>query len=94
MARRGLRALCPEWARATGLGVELDGLSGLERLNFAGGAGDGLGAQVDLEVAFGEEAWSIAQRPGLGEYASLRREHVIDDGAVDVGAIDVELDES
>ncbi len=53
-ARRGLGALCAKRACAAGFGVELDGIAGLERLDFAGGAGDRLGAQVDLEVAFGE----------------------------------------
>ena len=54
-ARCGLGAYCAQWACAARFGVELDGVAGLEGLHFAGGAGDRLGAQVDLEVALGEQ---------------------------------------
>ena len=95
IARRGLGALRAQWARAARFGVELDGVAGLEGFHLAGGASDGLGAQVDLEVALGEQAGAVcAQSPGLGEHGSARRVHVVDDRAVHVGAIDMQLDET
>src|SRR5258708_874849 len=94
-ARCGLGALCAQWACAARLGVELDGIAGLEGLHFASRAGDRAGAQVDLEVAFGEQAGSMgALAPRLGEHGAARGEDVVDDGAVYVGAIDMQLDES
>ena len=81
--------------RAARFGVELDGVAGLEQFDLPGGAGDRLGAQVDLEVALGEQAGSVcALSPRFGEHDSARGKDLIDTGTVDVGAVDMQLDET
>ena len=86
-ARRG--------ACAARFGVEFDGVAGDEGLYFASRAGDRVGTEVDLEVALGEQAGAVgALAPRLGEHGAARVEDVVDDGAVYVGAIDMQLDES
>ena len=78
IARRGLGALRAQWACAARFGVELDGVAGLERLHLASGAGDRLGAQVDLEVALGEQAGSVralSPRAWRTRFRPRRRRH-------------------
>jgi hypothetical protein len=90
-----LGALGAKGAGSARFGIKLDGVARLERLHLTGGAGDGLGAQVDLEVGLGKQAGAVGPlAPGLGEDATPRGKDVIDDGAVDVGAVDMQFDET
>src|SRR5580658_4402338 len=94
VARSGQCALGSQRAGSAGFGVELDGIAGFERLHLPVGAGDGLGAQVDFEVALGEQAGAVrALSPWFGQHRAPRGKHIIDDGAVDVGAVDIQFHE-
>jgi len=86
------RALGPQWARTTRFRIELDGGARLEWFHLSVGTRDGVGTEVDLEVSLGEEARSMcALPPWLGEDGATRRDDFIDDGAVDVRAVDVKV---
>ena len=79
-------------AGAAGFGIELDGLAGFEGLHLAGGAVMVLARRSIRKSALVNRPGWVRARPWLGEHRSpaARRR---DDGAVDVGAIDMELDE-
>jgi hypothetical protein len=52
-------------------------------------------AQVDLEIALAEQIGASSPlAPRLREHLATRADHVVHDGTVHVGAINVELDEA
>src|ERR1700679_4144443 len=92
LAGGSLRAARTKRAGAAYLGVEVDGLAGLERLHLARGTGDGFRSQVDEEVALGEETrLGCALCPWLREHGAAAGDHGGDDRAVHVGAVDVQF---
>ena len=62
-AGRRLRAVRAKQAGPAYFGVEVHGLAGLERLHFARRTRDGASAQVDVEIALGDQARLSARCP-------------------------------
>ncbi len=71
-------------------GVELHDGAWLEWLDFAGRATNRVRAHVDVEGGLGKEL-AVACDPRLAEDFAARFEHVLDEGAADVAAINVQL---
>src|SRR5271154_5783378 len=92
LAGCGLRAVRATRTGTADLGIEVNGLAGLEGLHLPSGARDGLRAEVDVEVRLGEQAGlGRAQSPWFREYRAPGAHHRCDHGAGHVGAVDVEL---
>jgi hypothetical protein len=80
-------ATCAEWRRKFYVSAKVDGFS------LAGWAGDGPVAHVDLEIGFGEE-FAVARDPRLADDVASVGEHVSNDWAGNVAAINVHLGNS
>src|SRR5882724_8794611 len=82
---RCLRALRAQGTRAACLRVELDRLAQFEVFDFACGARNCLGTEVELEVELAEQIRTAgALAPWLREHLPTTLTHLINDGAVHV----------
>src|SRR5262249_48453320 len=87
-SRCRLCALGAERAGSTCLWVELNGLARFEGFNFASGARNRLGAEVELEVEFAEKPrspWALS--PWFRDYLPTALAHFVDNRAIDVSAV-------
>jgi hypothetical protein len=77
---------------ATGarFGIELHDGAGLESLDHTGGTTNRVRPHVDVEVGLGEEL-AVARNPGLADHFAASFEHVLNKGAADVAAINMQL---
>src|ERR1700678_1990110 len=87
---RGHRAARAHGTLRGDVRVELDDRARGEVLDLASGTANGLGAHIDLEVGLREEL-SVARHPRLAEHEGAALEHVLNKGAADVAAIDMEF---
>jgi hypothetical protein len=90
-----LACSCAEQAKGAAsafVGVKLDDGAGGEALGLACGTGDGAVPHVDGEVALGEQP-VVVGHPGSADDLAAVLDDGVDDGAVDVAAVDVELPE-
>ena len=90
-AVRGVSALCSEAARTADVWVKLDDMSWLEWLGLAGGTRDREPSHVELEVCLLEEVGFSTREPRLADDLGASLLRIIDQRAVDVAAINVEL---
>ena len=93
-ASRGSRsAFVALWAGSACLGIELGGAARFEWFHLSFGTSDCAGSEIDFEVALGEHSRTArASRPRLGEHLAVGLEQVANDGAVHVGAVDMQFD--
>ena len=87
---RRLRALRAQGTRAACLRFELDRLAQFEVFDFARGARNCIGAEVELEVELAEQLRTTgALGPWLREHLPAILTHFVNDGAVHVRTVDV-----
>src|SRR5512140_677924 len=88
----GLRALGALRTRSACLRVELDSMARFEGFDFASGARNRLGMEVEFEVELAEQSRTAgALGPGLREHLSAGLKHFADDRAVHVRSVDVQF---
>lgn len=63
---------------------------GSKSFDLSGGAANGVCAHVDVKIGLGEER-AVACDPGLADHFTVSVQHLLDQSAADVAAIDVQL---
>ena len=84
------RALAAQHAAVAHVGIELHDLAERDGLHMTIGAGDGAVAEIEREGRLREQA-TIVRLPRLTDDSAAPAEHVVDEGAVDIAAIDQQL---